>query len=163
MKRRRRTLGPPRSQAGGLRYTRIVMVIGLTGLVIVALGPSLVPNRTADYFAWTIAVSAVAGLIGAGYASALPSLLWALRIAGYRKFRDTVRRALLATRTANVVISLSLVRCQTSRARPQAGLKGVLELQGERLDRAVARLDEALSVAPLGSGRGRPSRGRSCG
>jgi hypothetical protein len=90
---------PPMSIPGGavLRYTRIVMVIDLSGLVIVALGPALVPDRTADYFAWTIAVPAVAGLIGAGYAAALPSLLWALTIREWLRVRVIIVAGLALT------------------------------------------------------------------
>jgi hypothetical protein len=73
------------------------MVIDLTGLVIVALAPALVPDRTADYFAWTIAVPMVAGLIGAGYASALPSLLWALSIREWLRVRIIIVAGLALT------------------------------------------------------------------
>jgi hypothetical protein len=80
-----------------LSYTRTVMVIDLLGLVIVALGPALVPGSTARYFAWTIAAPTVAGMIGAGYAAALPSLLWALTIKEWLRVRTLVVAGLALT------------------------------------------------------------------
>jgi hypothetical protein len=57
----------------------------------------LVPDRTAETFAWTIAVPAVAGLIGAGYAAALPSLLWALTVREWLRVRILVVAGLALT------------------------------------------------------------------
>jgi hypothetical protein len=87
------------SELGGpvLRFTRIVMVIDLTGLVIVALGPVFVPDDTERFFAWTIAVPMVAAMIGAGYAAALPSLLWALTEKAWLRIRVLIVAGLALT------------------------------------------------------------------
>jgi hypothetical protein len=87
------------SELGGqvLRFTRVVMVIDLTGLVIVALGPVFVPDNSERFFAWTIAVPMVAAMIGAGYAAALPSLLWALTEKEWLRIRVLIVAGLALT------------------------------------------------------------------
>jgi hypothetical protein len=87
------------SALGGpvLRFTRVVMVVDLTGLIIVALGPVLVPDDTERFFAWTIAVPMVAAMIGAGYAAALPSLLWALTEKEWLRIRVLIVAGLALT------------------------------------------------------------------
>ena len=88
-----------RSRLGGpvLRYTKIVMAIDITGLVIVALGPVLVPGSTEEYFAWTVAVPLTAAMIGAGYAAALPSILWALALHDWLRIRIMIVAGLALT------------------------------------------------------------------
>jgi hypothetical protein len=80
-----------------LRYTKIVMAIDITGLVIVALAPVLVPGSTAEYFAWTIAVPLTAAMIGAGYTAALPSILWALALHDWLRIRIMIVAGLALT------------------------------------------------------------------
>ncbi len=94
-----RTGSPTGTDLGGrvLRYTKIVMAIDITGLVIVALGPVLVPGSTEEYFAWTIAVPLTASMIGAGYAAALPSILWALALHEWLRIRIMIVAGLALT------------------------------------------------------------------
>lgn len=68
-------------------------------LVIVALGPVLVlvPGSTEEYFAWTVAVPLTASMIGAGYAAALPSILWAIALHEWLRIRIMIVAGLALT------------------------------------------------------------------
>src|SRR5215216_4999970 len=91
-----------------LRYTRAVFVAGVCLTVGTGIGLYLFPDRTADYWAWTIKSPLTAAFFGAGYLSAAVALGLAARAPSWERVRIVAVAAFTLTSLALVATLLDL-------------------------------------------------------
>ena len=91
-----------------LRYTRAVFVAGVCLTVGTGIGLYLFPDRTADYWAWTIKSPLTAAFFGAGYLSAAVALGLAARAPSWERARIVAVAAFTLTSLALVATLLDL-------------------------------------------------------
>ena len=89
-----------------LPLTRAVFVLGVCLTAGTGLALSLLPDRTGDYWAWTIAASPSAAFFGAGYVGAAVALALAARGRAWQNVRLVVVLALTLTSLALLVTLL---------------------------------------------------------
>ena len=104
-----------------LRFTRIVFVVGVCLTAGTGVGLFAFPDRTADYWAWTIKAPLSASLFGAGYITAAVSLALAAR----ERFWE---RARIVAVVAFTLTSLALLATLVSREPFAFGKGGLREL-----------------------------------
>ena len=83
-----------------LPFTRTVFIVGVCLTAGTGLGLWLVPDRTADYWAWTIKAPLTAAFFGAGYAGAAVSLALAARTREWPRTRVVAVAAFVLTSLA---------------------------------------------------------------
>ncbi len=91
-----------------LGYTRAVFVAGFCLTIGTGIGLSAVPDRTDDYWAWTIKSPLTAAFFGAGYLSAAFALGLAARAASWERARIVAVAAFTLTSLALVATLLEL-------------------------------------------------------
>jgi hypothetical protein len=74
-----------------LGYTRAVFIAGVCLTVGTGVGLYALPDRTADYWAWTIKSPLTAAFFGAGYLSAAFALGFAARAPSWERARIVAR------------------------------------------------------------------------
>jgi len=89
-----------------LRYTRSVFVAGFCLTIGTGIGLYAVPDRTADYWAWTIKSPLTAAFFGAGYLSAACALGLAARAPSWERARAVAVVAFTLTSLALVATLL---------------------------------------------------------
>jgi hypothetical protein len=104
-----------------LPFTRLVFVVGVCLTAGTGLGLFAVPDRTADFWAWTIKAPLSAALFGAGYITAAVSLALAAR-------ERLWERARIVAVAAFTLTSLALVATLVSREPFAFGEGGLREL-----------------------------------
>jgi len=91
-----------------LRFTRAVFVAGFCLTIGTGIGLYAVPDRTADYWAWTIKAPLTAAFFGAGYVSAAFALGLAARAPSWERARIVAVAAFSLTSLALVATLLDL-------------------------------------------------------
>jgi hypothetical protein len=104
-----------------LRFTRLVFVVGVCLTAGTGVGLFAVPDRTADFWAWTIKAPLSAALFGAGYITAGVSLTLAARERYWERARIVAVAAFTLT-------SLALLSTLVSREPFAFGEGGLREL-----------------------------------
>jgi hypothetical protein len=104
-----------------LPFTRRVFVVGVCLTAGTGVGLFAVPDRTADYWAWTIKAPLSAALFGAGYITAAVSLALAAR-------ESVWERARIVAVAAFALTSLALLATLVSREPFAFGEGGLREL-----------------------------------
>jgi hypothetical protein len=104
-----------------LPFTRFVFVVGVCLTAGTGVGLFAVPDRTADYWAWTIKAPLSAALFGAGYITAAVSLALAAR-------ERVWERARIVAVAAFTLTSLALLATLVSREPFAFGEGGLREL-----------------------------------
>jgi hypothetical protein len=83
-----------------LPFTRAVFVVGVSLTACTGIGLFAVPDRTADYWAWTIKAPLSAAFFGAGYVGAATSFALAVRTREWKRTRAVLLAALTLTSLA---------------------------------------------------------------
>jgi hypothetical protein len=91
---------PSRDSTPVLPFSRAVFVLGVCLTAGTGVGLSAVPDRTADYWAWTIKAPLTAAFFGAGYIAAALSLAFAARARSWQQARVVAVAALTLTTLA---------------------------------------------------------------
>jgi hypothetical protein len=83
-----------------LPFTRAVFIVGVCLTAGTGIGLFAIPDRTADYWAWTIKAPLTAAFFGAGYIGAAASFALAARTGEWRRTRAVTLAALTLTSLA---------------------------------------------------------------